>query len=104
MKSQEELKLARAKKKVKNIKGFYTHLTIFVLVNLLILGGNTHFFTEFVTDEYGFWRYLSTPVFWGIGLLIHGLVVFTPTFGFIKKWEDRKMRELIEKDSSNNKY
>jgi hypothetical protein len=101
MKSQEELKLANAKKKVKSIKGFYTHLSIFVLVNILILAGNTHFFTEFITDEYGFWRYLSTPVFWGIGLLIHWLVVFTPTFGFVKSWEERKMKQLMEDDTNN---
>ena len=103
MNSQDEIKLKNAKKKVKDIKGFYSHLTIFILVNILILAGNTNFFREFGGD-YWFWRYLITPVFWGVGLLIHGLVVFVPSFGFVKKWEERKMKELMEKDSSNFKY
>lgn len=104
MKSQDEKRVAAAKKRVKAIKGFYTHLAIFIFVNILILAGNTDFFTEFIIDDYWFWRYLTTPVFWGIGLLIHGLVIFTPTFNFVKKWEDRKMKELMEKDSANSKF
>jgi|TARA_R110000751_G_scaffold132826_1_gene235370 hypothetical protein len=104
MKSQDDKKLERAKKRVKVIKGFYTHLTIFIFVNLLILAGNINFFSEFFNDQYWFWRYLSSPVFWGIGLLIHGVSVLMPSLDFVKKWEARKMREIIERDNRNIKY
>ena len=102
--NQDELKLARAKKRIKDIKGFYSHLTVYILVNLFILAISTQLFSDFGSREYRFWNILSTPVIWGIGLLIHGLVVFVPSFGFVKKWEDRKMKELMEKDGNNIKY
>ncbi|EDM44678.1 hypothetical protein SCB49_13940 [unidentified eubacterium SCB49] len=104
MNSQENIKLKQAQKRVKDIKGFYTHSTIFIFVNLLVLAANTNFFTAFYLEDYGFWRYFATPVFWGVGLLIHGLLVFMPSLNFIKKWEERKIKELINKDSTHNKY
>ncbi len=36
-KHTEEQKYIRAKKKVKSIKGFYVHLTVYLLVNAFIL-------------------------------------------------------------------
>ena len=36
--------------------------------------------------------------FWGIGLVAHGLSVFVPQFVLGKDWEERKIRELMEKN------
>jgi hypothetical protein len=99
---QDDKKLARAKKRIKEIKGFYSHLTIYILVNLFILAASTQFFSQFSIEGQGFWKYLSTPVFWGIGLLIHGLALYVPTIGFIKNWEERKIKELMNKDTDFN--
>jgi len=96
--NSQELKLAKAKKRIKDIKGFYSHLTVYLLVNLFILAASTKLFTSFSSDQYAIWNYISTPIFWGIGLLVHALFVFVPSFGFIKRWEDRKMKEFMEKD------
>lgn len=104
MNSTEDLKLARAKKRIKDLKGFYSHLTVYILVNIFILAASTNIFTNISNDQYAIWGYLSTPIFWGIGLLIHAIFVFVPSFGFLKKWEDRKMKELMEKDNRNIKY
>lgn len=35
--NQEDIKYIEARKRVKKLKGFYTHLTIYILVNLLIV-------------------------------------------------------------------
>lgn len=45
---------------------------------------------------------LKCPFFWGIGLLIHALRVFDrfPFFG--NDWEQRKIKELLEKETKNN--
>ncbi|MCW9037746.1 2TM domain-containing protein [Altibacter sp.] len=40
----------------------------------------------------------TTPFFWGIGLTFHGLYVFQDRFRFFKNWEERKIREYMEKD------
>jgi hypothetical protein len=104
MYTHDDKKLARAKKRIKDIKGFYSHLTVYLLINVFIFFVLTNSFTDFRDSTYAILNYLSTPVLWGVGLLIHGLIVFTPSFGFVKKWEERKMKELIEKDSSNSKF
>ncbi|MCB4799533.1 2TM domain-containing protein [Neotamlana laminarinivorans] len=86
----------RAKEKVKKIVGFYWHLAVFIVVNAFII------FTIVVNGgslwHFGTW---ATPLFWGIGLLFHFLGVFGVTFLFGKDWEERKIREFMEKDKNN---
>ena len=42
-----------------------------------------------------------TAFFWGIGLLAHGLSTFMPHWIFGRSWEEKKIREFIEKDNQN---
>ena len=42
-----------------------------------------------------------TAFLWGIGLLAHGLSTFMPQWIFGKSWEDKKIKEFIEKDNQN---
>jgi len=92
-------KYKRAKKKVAEIKGFYTHLTIYILVNTFILLTASGLLSGNVLSlEMPEWPHFISPVIWGIGLLFHGLYVFQFKSGFIKKWEERKIREYMEKD------
>ena len=85
-----------AQKRVKDIKGFYIHLTVYVFINAAIL----IFSTKHIGIENG-WNDLSrysTLFFWGIGLFAHWASVFGPNFLFGKGWEERKIKELMEKD------
>ncbi|MEZ4853652.1 2TM domain-containing protein [Flavobacterium sp.] len=92
----DEIKYLEAKKRVKRIKGFYTHATIFVLVNIMVFIVNAR---EIPAGESLFqWRTLSTPFFWGIGLLAHGLSVFLPNFILGKNWEERKIKEFMDEE------
>jgi hypothetical protein len=45
--------------------------------------------------EYG---HFATPFFWGIGLAFHWFGVFGKNIVFSKEWEDRKMKEFMDKD------
>jgi len=101
---QDEIKLARAKKRVKTIKGFYTHLAVYIVINILITVVKASFLGAENDGNYIFWYFFAGPLFWGIGLLAHGLFVFARSIDFLKKWEDRKMKELIERDSNNINY
>lgn len=92
----------RAKKRVKDIKGFYIHLIVYVLVNLFISGiiifGLTQSGDTFGEALTNFGTY-STAFFWGIGMFFHWLGVFGfKSLGFGKDWEERKIKELMEKD------
>jgi hypothetical protein len=98
---------SKAKKKVKNIKGFYSHLTVYILVNLVIvieglqgidfIGANSpDMDIEFL--NWMFWNVLSVPILWGIGLCIHGIRIFTPQFRFVKNWEERQLQKFLEEE------
>jgi hypothetical protein len=81
----------RARRRVREIRGFYLHVAVFVVINTLLHVIN---FMAAPTVYWAFWPLLG----WGIGLLAHGLATYRwmPFVG--KKWEERKIRELLEKD------
>lgn len=92
----EEDRYLRAQKRVKQIKGFYWHLFWYLAVNIFIwvmayrgMGVGENFFS-FGT--------FSTAFFWGIGLAAHWASVFGKNLIFSKKWEERKIREYMDKD------
>ncbi len=91
---KEEDAYLRAKKKLDKLVGFYWHLAVYVAVNLfliiLIVSNSDQGFFDF-----GTW---ATPFFWGIGLLFHFLGVFGPNFMFGKNWEEKKIKEYMDKD------
>ncbi|MGB3605706.1 MAG: 2TM domain-containing protein [Psychroserpens sp.] len=86
----------RAQKKVKRLVGFYWHLASYVIVNLFLI-------ILFVTNGAKLLSFatFSTALFWGIGLLFHFLGVFGPNFFFGSDWEERKIQEMIEKDTND---
>jgi hypothetical protein len=96
-------KLEEAKKRVEQIKGFYSHVLVYVVVNIFIILVSMNIFDGFGNLRMPSWSYFSTPFFWGIGLLFHGLYVFQFKSNFIKNWEERKIREFMEKDREEMK-
>jgi hypothetical protein len=85
----EQEKLARAKRQVAAIKGFYIHLFVFVVVM------TTLFAINLATT--GIW-WVQWPFFgWGIGVLAHAVAVFGRMPSVIQKWETRKIQELKDK-------
>jgi len=87
-----------AAKRVKQIKGFYTHALIYVVVNLVFVYINIQNLDE--GESYFQWRNFITFSFWGIGLLAHAASVFLPNLIFGKNWESKKIKELMDKDNS----
>ena len=96
---KERYKLAE--KRVKRIKGFYTHALIFILVNLVFVFINIENLNE--GESYFQWRNFITFSFWGVGLLAHAGSVFLPSLIFGKNWEDKKVKEFMDKDSNETK-
>lgn len=96
--NKDDKKFKDAKKRVDEIKGFYTHLIVYILVNLFLFIGATGLFENGFFDRMPDWGMLTTPFFWGIGLAFHGLYVFQFKSGFFKRWEERKIKEFMERD------
>ena len=83
----------RAQKRVKDMEGFYWHAAVYFIVNLflmLLIGIKSNNFFHFGV--------FATPVFWGIGLFFHYMSVFGKEYIFGKNWEQRKIKEYMEKD------
>lgn len=99
----------RARKRVEALKGFYNHLKVFIVANVLLIVAKLsleRWLTDIIEDP-GAERWLDiniflTPVLWGVGLLIHGIYVYRHKFTFVKRWEEKKLKELLE-DEENNK-
>lgn len=103
-KTKYEQKLARAKKRVEEIKGFYTHLTIYLVVNLFLLLVAMGFLSGSpIIIGMPDWAHFTTPFFWGIGLALHGFWVFNPKATFFKDWEERKIKEIMEKEEKRRR-
>lgn len=94
---EKEEAYLRAKKKLDEIVGFYWHLAIYIIVNLfliIIIGSN-------LDKGESFWSIgtFATALFWGIGLAFHFFGVFGPRIFFSKAWEERKIKEYMNKDN-----
>lgn len=87
----------RAKERVEKEKGFYSHLTAYIIINIALLLINIDF-GDVSMNSWLHWNQFITPVFWGIGLLIHGIYVFGKLPSLGKDWEERKIKELMDKD------
>lgn len=85
----QEERLARAKRQVAAIKGFYIHLLVFaaVILGLAIIDAATG----------GGWWVQWVFLGWGIGVVAHALLVFVGGSRLVADWEQRKTKELIDR-------
>lgn len=93
---KKDMSYKAAQKRIKDIKGFYVHLAVYIFVNIaiFILATRGEGFIYGLTNISNY----STIFFWGIGLVAHWASVFGPDFIFGKKWEERKIKELMDRD------
>ncbi len=90
--AQQESYLS-AKKRTKAIKGFYVHLIIYCLFVPSIILFNLRFTPKF------HWFWISI-IGWGINIYFHWSSVFrSKKMNFMKKWEQRKINELINEQN-----
>jgi len=81
----------KARKRVKELKGFYSHLIVYIFVNILLIMINL------LTDSSSWW-FIYSLLGWGIGLATHGLNTFVSN-KWGRDWEERKIKELLSKDN-----
>ena len=100
--NKDNIKYLQAKKRIKQIKGFYIHALVFVLVNVFIIImkviNGEHIAGE---PQIKISQFLSL-ILWGVGLIVHGLSVFLPNFILGKDWEEKKIREIMEKNKNQS--
>jgi hypothetical protein len=100
---KEEDRYFRAKKKVKNIKGFYIHAFVYVIVNTVLLLLIYSAYTN--KSEFINLGTFSTAIGWGIGLALHAFGVFGRDLFFGADWEEKKLQQFMkEEESSSHKW
>ena len=101
MDTNNKEKLERAKKRVQELKGFYVHLAVYVIINTFISTmkivqnlGNGESFNE------AFWDFgtFAVWIFWGIGMFFHAVKVFSYNPFFGKNWEQKQIQKYMDKD------
>ncbi len=90
-KKDEKEMYERARKRVEEIRSFYSHLFVYLAVNAGL------FLLNIITSPKHLWFYWPL-IGWGIGLAIHGLSVFGTDRLLGKDWEEKKIREIMEKE------
>lgn len=83
----ENMAFMRAKDRVEKLKGFYGNLISYCCVIPFLIFINLKFTGGF--------QWFWFPMFgWGMGLSFHAI----ETFGYGKSWEEKKIREILNKD------
>jgi hypothetical protein len=100
----QDTKYLRAKSRVEKLRGFYGHLTAYVLVNLILLiskivrnmsHGETFQEAFFDVSLFGVW------FFWGIGLAIHAFATFGMDYILGKDWEGKRIQKYMDEENNN---
>jgi 2TM domain len=87
-------RLEEARRRVAALKGFYIHLSVFVLVlaGLLVVNILTG----------GPWWVAWVFLGWGVGVLAHGLALSARSSRAIAAWEQRKLEAYLAKDDGGS--
>ena len=80
--NEQEMKYQKAKERVRALRGFYSHLSVYVIVNLGLFLINMTIFPD------GLW-FIWPLMGWGIAIVLHALRVFGGALG--SNWEAKKI-------------
>ena len=90
---ETDKKYLRARNRIDDIKGFYQHLLAYCLIIPFQIFINYKTYWEFK------WFWFSV-IGWGIGLGFHAYRVFVNKGIFGREWEERKIKELMQKEEN----
>ena len=90
--TDKENKYLKAKEHVDGLKKFYTSLMFYIIFISLLAGLN------YYMNEFSYPWFLWVAFGWGIGLIFHAFKTFQWLPYMNKKWEERKIKEFMEKD------
>lgn len=87
----------RIRKRVKKIRTFYSSLTTYIAINLLLIVINL------LSSPDTLWFYWVTLI-WGVGMIVQAFNTFTIRDKFLgEEWEKKKVKDLLEKEQKKGK-
>ncbi len=85
----EQQAYQRAIERAKELKRFYSHLGTYIVMNIF-------FFVLNYFTSYGHWWFYWPMLGWGLAIALRAIKVF----GFGSEWEERKAKEIYEKEQN----
>ncbi|NAY90557.1 hypothetical protein GTQ34_01385 [Muricauda sp. JGD-17] len=101
----EIIRLERARKRVGQLKKFYSHIMIYIVVNIALVVLKLHLFEslrdwgngiEFHEVHWTDRKIISTPLIWGVFLIGHGIWVYSRPL--TRRWEERQIKKYMAKE------
>lgn len=92
----QENKYVRAKERVEELKKFYNNLISYIIVTTGLAALN------FWQNQWQYPWFLWVVFGWGIGLAFHAAKAFRWNPFFNKDWEEKKIKEFMDKDSKES--
>lgn len=96
METKEE-KYIRAAEQVRARRKYYGKLVTFGVACIFFIGLN--YYLDALRNPWFLW----IVGFWGLGLAIEAFKIFGTNLVFGKNWEERKIKELMDKDMQEQK-
>lgn len=89
-------RVERAKKRVEEIKGFYIHLGVYLIVSTGL------FLIDVATSSGATWFYWPALA-WGVGMAIHAFAFFAEGRLLGAEWEERKVHEILQREETRER-
>ncbi len=93
--SPEAIAREKAKKRASDVRDFFGHLIAYLIANgiMVFVDLRDTGDSQFLGLDWAYWSIVP----WGIGLLIHALVVFVFE-GRFERYEERKMKQYLAEE------
>lgn len=88
----EQERIERAHREAAELRGFYSHLTLYLGVMLLLA------LLDAIAG--GRWWVMWPAMGWGIGIAAHAITVYGHRW-WGQEWEERKVAALLSRDASH---
>lgn len=104
MENLTDQKFEKAKKRVAEIKEFYRHLVVYILVNLFLtfvwnfsfkIFGDFVISNQFTNDGF---THIPIWLIWAVFLVADGIKTFGFGGKFGSDWEEKKIQEFMQKE------
>nr|WP_163394561.1 2TM domain-containing protein [Flavobacterium limi] len=82
----------QAQKRVQEVRKFYEHLIVFLISNPILIVVN-------LMTCPGYLWFVWSLLGWGFAIIMHGIKAFRVSPAFNKEWEERKIKEILEKEN-----
>ena len=94
--NNNENRYHRAKQRVEKMKGFYIHASIYAIFVVVFV---------YLNSITGSFPWALFPILgWGIGVFCHAADTFEYSIFFGKQWEQRKIREIMQREEETIQF